>query len=331
MKRILIMALLISALAASTSFAHMEHGMMKDMEEKKAEPSEAEVKEFTLVAKEILWEILPGVKVKAVTFNGQIPGSEIRVKEGDHVRIKVINQLKESTAVHWHGLEIPYDMDGVPGVTQEAILPGKEFTYEFIAKPAGIRFYHSHYKEASQMTNAMHGAFIIDPVEELPENHNILFITEWSKNKDAHTMETDYYTLNGKSFPATENIMVKKGERVRITFISMGAQIHPMHLHGHQFLIVAKDGNPVPAPMQEKRNVLPLLPGESYDIEFIADNPGVWALHCHEPHHVMNGETEPGGLIMLIVYEGYEAIAEKAKGLMPTEKVKTEDTVPMQH
>lgn len=330
MKRILIITLLVSALAASNSFAQMGGGMMRHME-KKAEPSEAELKEFTLTAKEILWEILPGVKVNAVAFNGQIPGPEIRVKEGDKVRIRVINQLKEPTAVHWHGLEIPFNMDGVPGVTQEAILPGKEFIYEFIARPGGVRFYHSHYNEATQMTNAMHGAFIIEPVEALPQNHHILFITEWSTKKDAHTMGANYYTINGKSFPATENIMVKKGQRVRITFINMGAQIHPMHLHGHQFLIVAKDGNPVPAPMQEKRNVIPLLPGESYDIEFIADNPGIWALHCHEPHHVMNDTMEPGGLIMLIVHEGYEAIAEKAKGLIPTGKEKMVDTVPMQH
>lgn len=329
MKRILMVIILISVSGASDAFAQMGHGMMREhggMEHDVMKtPSDADVKEFTLEAKEILWEILPGVKVKAVTFNGQIPGSEIRVKEGDNVRIKIINHLKEPTAVHWHGIDVPYNMDGVPGITQEAILPGKEFTYEFIAKPAGVRFYHSHYKEAAQMTNAMHGTFIIEPVANLPENHHVFFITEWSMEKDAHSMGASYYTINGKSFPATKNIMVKKGERVRITFINIGAQIHPMHLHGHQFMIVAKDGNPVPSDMQERRNVVPLLPGESYDIEFMADNPGVWALHCHEPHHVMNEKEEPGGLIMLIVYEGYEAIAEKAGKFPPAEKEKMED------
>ncbi|MBI4843477.1 MAG: multicopper oxidase domain-containing protein [Nitrospirae bacterium] len=325
MKHLLTIISLITFLAALDSPAHMDHSMM-------TEPPDAGVKEFTLTAREISWEILPGVKVNAATFNGLIPGTEIKVREGNKVRIRIINELKEPTAVHWHGIDVPYNMDGVPGVTQEVILPGKEFVYEFIAKPAGVRFYHSHYKEASQMTNAMHGAFIIEPVEGLPVNHHTFFITEWSTGKDAHTKGIDYYTMNGKSFPATGNIAVKKGERVRITFVNIGAQIHPMHLHGHQFMVVAKDGNPVPAHMQEKRNVIPLLPGESYDIEFTADNPGVWALHCHEPHHVMNDDSEdPGGLITLIVYEGYEAIAEKAKDFLPADKENPEETKPMRH
>src|SRR4030042_1410825 len=126
MKNILIITLVVSALTVSNSFAQMGHGMMRHMEGKTV-PSEAEVKEFTLTVNEISWEILPGVKVKAAAFNGRIPGPEIRVREWDKVRIKVINQLKEPTAIHWHGVDVPYNMDGVPGVTQEAILPGKEF------------------------------------------------------------------------------------------------------------------------------------------------------------------------------------------------------------
>ncbi len=299
-------------------------------------PAAGKVKEFSLVAKEISWELLPGVTVKSMTFNGTIPGPEIRVREGDAVRIKIRNELKEPTALHWHGLDVPYNMDGVPGVTQAPIMPGKEFTYEFIAKPAGVRFYHSH-ANAKQMTNAMHGAFIVEPAwdaKDKPDRHYILFLTEWMVNgkgsEKMSEMDFNYFTINGKAFPATENLTVKKGEKIRITLIHMGASYHPMHLHGHQFRIVAKDGNAVSTAMQETRNVVPLQPGESYDIEFIADNAGVWALHCHEPHHVMNNGAEPGGLMTLVVYEGYEGIAAKAKGLMPgtKEKMKSMESMP---
>lgn len=295
-------------------------------------------KEFVLVAQETTWELLPGVKVTAMTYNGTIPGPVIRVKAGDLVRVKIHNELKEPTAIHWHGLEVPYSMDGVPGITQAPIMPGKEFTYEFMAKPAGVRFYHAHMNEAVQMTNAMHGAFIIEPAwddKNKPDRHYVLFLTEWTVNGKGQEamagMDSNYFTINGKAFPATENLLVKKGERIRITLIHMGASYHPMHLHGHQFKIAAKDGNAVPSSVQETRNVVPMLPGESYDLEFIADNPGVWAFHCHEPHHVMNDEVEPGGLITLVVYEGYESTAAKAKNFMPAKKGQEEKKQPMQH
>lgn len=290
--------------------------------------NKVKVKEFSLVAKESSWELLPGVKVKAMTLNGVIPGPEIRVREGDTVRIKVRNELKEPTALHWHGLEVPYDMDGVPGITQDPIDPEQEFTYEFVAKPAGVRFYHAHSNEAVQMTNAMHGAFVIEPAwdaQNRPDRHYILFLTEWTVNtassESMSGMDSNYFTINGKAFPVTEKLAVKKGEKIRLTLIHMGTSYHPMHLHGHQFRIVAKDGNEVPRSLQETRNVIPMLPGESYDIEFIANNPGVWAFHCHEPHHVMNNKVEPGGLIALVVYEGYESIAAKAQQLIPVDKM----------
>ena len=179
-----------------------------------------EVKEFTLVAREVQWEIAPGVVVTAMAYNGSIPGPEIRVREGDRVRVTVRNELNELTAVHWHGLDVPYDMDGLPGITQAGIEPGAEFTYEFVARPAGVRFYHSHANESVQMTNALHGAFIVEPRQpepDGPDRHYILFLTEWAHDASGagdSSMghgEANYYTINGKAFPLTEDLTVAEG------------------------------------------------------------------------------------------------------------------------
>jgi FtsP/CotA-like multicopper oxidase with cupredoxin domain len=113
-----------------------------------------------------------------------------------------------------------------------------------------------------------------------------------------HMMDYNLFTINGRSFPDTEPIKVKRGERVRLRLINGGTStIHPMHLHGHQFKIVAVDGNAVPPIAQLTRNTLPIHPGETYDIEFTANNPGTWLFHCHELHHA------DGGMIVPIVYE----------------------------
>ncbi len=285
------------------------------------------VREFSLTPQETRWELKPGVTTKAMAYNGQIPGPEIRVREGDTVRVRVHNKLKEPTTVHWHGLEVPYRMDGFPGITQKPILPDSDFAYEFAAKPAGNRFYHSHFDEPRQMTAGLHGAFIIEPARPAakPDRHYVIFVTEW--NVDPTRAESmpmpmptlvniNYFTMNGKVFPATSDLPVRKGERVRITLIHMGAAFHPFHLHGHQFRIAALDGNEIPRAQQVARNVVPLLPGESVDIEFEATNPGVWALHCHEPHHMLNNyASSPGGLLALVVYQGFEKEADAARHL----------------
>ncbi len=293
------------------------------------------VKEFTLTAEAINWEYAKGtvsaeghvgVKGKTVVawgYNGQIPGPEIRVTEGDKVRIVVTNKLPKATTVHWHGVDVPNDQDGVPGVTQEAIKPGKTYTYEFTAKPAGTRFYHTHggaamVDEAEQLDMGLSGAFIIEPknyATNKPDREYTLILDEWNTigmtgmNRVAGKMMNsninammgmayNVFTINGRSFPDTESLKVKKGERVRIRMINGGTStIHPMHLHGHQFKVVAVDGNPVPEVAQLTRNTQPIHPGETYDIEFIANNPGTWLFHCHELHHA------DGGMIVPVVYE----------------------------
>ncbi|MBI5943633.1 MAG: copper oxidase [Chloroflexi bacterium] len=268
------------------------------------------VKVFELTTKAVQWEILDGVFVTAYTYNGTVPGPMIRVTEGDQVRVVVKNELPDPTTIHWHGVEVPNAMDGVPGVTQDPIQPGETFTYEFTAKPAGTFMYHSHYEGDVQVGIGLYAPFIIHSKESeanLPVVDKTLMISEW-RMVDGETyaampmgaMEPNYFTINGKSFPATEIITVKKGDLVRLRLIGIGQFIHPMHLHGMPFKIVATDGHPVPEAAQLTKDTISIAPGERYDIEFVATETGQWMLHCHILHHTTNDNVEPGGLMLMI-------------------------------
>ena len=267
------------------------------------------VKVFDLTVKAVQWPILEGVSVTAYTYNGTVPGPMIRVTEGDQVRIIVKNELDEPTTIHWHGVEVPNAMDGVPDMTQAPIQPGETFTYEFTAKPAGTFMYHSHFEGDVQVMAGLYAPFIIDPQQPAsqPDVDVTLMISEWLL-KDGHTyaampmsgMEPNYFTVNGKAFPATETINVKKGDLVRLRFIAIGQFIHPMHLHGLPFKIVATDGHPVPEAAQLTKDTVSVAPGERYDVEFVATEPGQWMLHCHILHHTTNDNVEPGGLMLVV-------------------------------
>jgi manganese oxidase len=267
------------------------------------------VKVFELTAKAVQWPILEGVTVTAWTYNGTVPGPMIRVTEGDQVRILVKNELDEPTTIHWHGVEVPNAMDGVPGVTQDPIQPGETFTYEFIARPAGTFMYHSHFDGDVQVSAGLYAPMIIDAKEPAPapDLDVTLMLSEWLV-RDGYTyaampmggMEPNYFTINGKAFPATETINVKQGQRVRLRFIAIGQFIHPMHLHGVPFKIVATDGHPVPEAAQLTKDTVSVAPGERYDVEFIATETGQWMLHCHILHHTTNDNVEPGGLMLMV-------------------------------
>ena len=275
------------------------------------------IREFRLVAKETKWELLPGVEVNAWTYNGQIPGPEIRVKEGDRVKIVLQNQLTVSTTIHWHGLIVPAKMDGVPGVSMPEVKPGETYTYEFVAKPSGTFWYHPHFDSLNQISKGLYGPFIVEPKapDVKVDREYILMMSEWTippkqESQGAHSMEkmgggmkeANYFTINGKSAPAVPPLKVKKGERIRIRFINAGNQVHPMHLHGHAFKIISTDGYPLPNKGQWK-DTLPVNAGERFDVVFKADNPGTWAFHCHDLHHVTNDGVYPGGLLTLVQYE----------------------------
>lgn len=269
------------------------------------------VKVFALTAKPVRWKLTGDVMMTAWTYNGTLPGPMIRVTDGDKVRINVKNELPEATSIHWHGIPVPNAMDGVPPFTQAAIEPGQSFTYEFTASPAGSFMYHSHVETDKQIPLGLYAPFIIEPKDapaSPPAVDKVLMLSEVRIGPDGKTYpampmagaEPNYFTINGKSFPDTEKIQVKRGEVVRLRLENVGQFTHPMHLHGAFFKVVATDGNPVPEAAQLTKDTIAVNPGERYDIEFVADNAGTWVLHCHVLHHVTNDNIEPGGLITVI-------------------------------
>lgn len=276
---------------------------------------EGEVKVFELTAQPVLWNINADTQVTAWTYNGMVPGPLFRVTEGDKVRVIFKNNLPDPTSIHWHGLPVPNNMDGVsqPELSQPPVMPGETFTYEFEARPAGTFMYHSHYDTDTQINVGLFGGFIIEPkhwAETKPDQDIMLILNEW-RVIDGVTYpampamgEPNFFTINGKTFPDIPTINVKQGERVRIRFIGAGQFEHPMHLHGMPFKIVATDGYPVPEAAQLTKDVVPVHPGERFDIEFVADNPGQWAFHCHIVHHATNNDVEPGGLLFVVNVQG---------------------------
>ena len=255
------------------------------------------VKEYHLIAKENLQEFAPGFAVKVWGFNGSSPGPVIEAFEGDRVRIKVTNELPEATTVHWHGLIVPWQMDGVVGLSQKPILPGETFVYEFTLKQNGTYMYHSHTDEMVQLALGAFGFFIIHPkVDEYPVNHDFLiFLHEWyippgASRPDPMVMsDFNYFTFNGKVFPGTDRLQVKKGDKVRMRFANLSLHNHPIHLHGYDFTVVRRGAQRIKESAQYTENTVDVPPGGTRDIEFVADNPGLWALHCHISHHVFNG------------------------------------------
>ena len=255
------------------------------------------VKQFDLTARAVQWEVLPGVFEEAWTYNDQLPGPIIRVTEGDRVRVTLNNQLPEETVIHFHGPRLPNAQDGVPDVTQKTIKVGETYTYEFAAEPAGTYVYHSHHNTAVQEPMGLYGVLIIDP---RPGSAEALRDAGYARDVVQVVSEFQgYFLVNGKSFPATEVIQAKVGEKVRIRLVNLGQTAHPMHLHGYHFNVVGTDGYPVRGePLQ--KDTINVAPGERYDLEFVADNPGTWVFHCHILGHVTNKGVEPGGMISVI-------------------------------
>ena len=271
---------------------------------------DGEVKVFDLTARAVKWPILQDVLATAYTYNGTVPGPLIKVTEGDTVRVVLKNELPEPTTIHWHGVQVPNEMDGVPDMTQDAVQPGETFTYEFVAKPAGTFWYHSHVRSDVQIGLGLHAPILIDPAQpagEQPDIDQVLMLEEWRivdgetfASMPATGMDPNFFTINGKAFPETPEIEVKQGQRVRLRLVGAGQLGHPMHIHGPAFKIVATDGHPVPEAAQLTKDTVWVAPGERYDIEWIATDVGKWMLHCHIPHHTTNDHAEPGGLMMVL-------------------------------
>lgn len=257
------------------------------------------VKVFHLIAGPLRQQFAPGLIVNCWGYNGQTPGPTIEVVEGDRVRIHVTNRLPEQTTVHWHGILLPNSMDGVGGLNQPHIKPGETFTYEFtIRQQASTHLYHPHIDEMTQIAMGMQGFFIIhpkDPNFRRVDRDFAIFLNEWRIDPGTYTpvpfemLDFNYFTMNSHVFPGTEPLVVKLGQKTRIRLANVMMGIHPIHLHGHTFKITGTDGGPIPESAQWPATTVMVAPGEAKEFEFVADEPGDWALHCHKTHHVMSG------------------------------------------
>lgn len=255
------------------------------------------IKEFHLVAEPVLREMAPGMKAHLWGYNGQSPGPTIEVVEGDRVRIYVTNRLPEHTSIHWHGQPVPNGMDGVSGLTQPPIQPGKTFMYEFVAKRPGTFMYHPHADEMTQMAMGMMGTWITHPknTKFMPVDRDFVFllnaydIDPGSYTPKINTMlDFNLWTFNSRVFPGIDSMVVRKNDRVRIRFGNLTMTNHPIHLHGHEFQVTGTDGGWVPPTARWPEVTTDVAVGQMRAIEFIADNPGDWAFHCHKSHHTMN-------------------------------------------
>ncbi|MDE2143903.1 MAG: copper oxidase [Elusimicrobia bacterium] len=254
------------------------------------------VKVFHLTAEPVQCRIAPGMTGNCWGYNGRTPGPTIEAVEGDRVRILVTNKLPESTSIHWHGILVPNGMDGVGGLTQPHIRPGETYAYEFTLRQHGTFMYHPHSDETQQMALGMEGFFIIrrSPPARRIDRDFAIFLHEWnfepgSASPNPATM-TDFntFTFNGRAYPGTAPLVARLGQRVRIRIANLSMDSHPIHLHGYSFKVTATDGGDIPPSGQWPETTVNVPPGETRTIEFTADAPGDWALHCHKSHHAMN-------------------------------------------
>ncbi len=296
------------------------------------------LREIHLETREVMWELAPGKRIKAMAYNGQIPGPEIRLKEGETARIVLNNGLSEPTTIHWHGVDVPNAMDGVPGITQKPVQPGETFTYEFTATPAGTRWYHTHFQEHKQLDLGLYAPLIIEPAKADPfpfDREYTLVLDDWATGTGAavastiegtaggrgrmggmmggmmgrrgmggmmgggHSPAYDVMTINGKAYPATQPLKVRKSERIRLRLINASAEhTHVVRVAGHRLQVTHSDGNPLVQAVEV--DAVPIAPSERYDVQFIAEKPGAWFLYCSQHGHADAGEQ------VLVSYEGRE-------------------------
>jgi FtsP/CotA-like multicopper oxidase with cupredoxin domain len=273
------------------------------------------VKVFHLIAEPVTRKISPFKTITAWGYNGSVPGPTIQVTQGDRVRIILENRLPESTTMHWHGFEIPLEMDGTPYISQKPIPPGEKFVYEFDLHQAGTFFYHAH--GAMQEMEGMIGMFIMHPKEahRPAVDHDFgLILQEWALlpgNSVPNTanMEFNWLTINGVSGPMATPLLVRQGSRVRIRLVNMGMDHHPIHLHGFQFVVTGTEGGRQPETTWGPGNTVLIGVAQARDIEFEAKYPGAWMLHCHLPHHMMNAMSDLMGDRMMTTMNTNDADA----------------------
>jgi Putative multicopper oxidases len=326
---------------------------------------------ITLIAEQGQQKLSSGVTVPVWTFNGSVPGPEIRVEKGQKVRVTLKNKLPAPVSIHWHGYSVPNNMDGIPGVTQNAVAPGKSFTYEFVADKTGTYWYHSHQDSVNQVDRGLYGAFIVEDFKEKYDKDVTMMLDEWVTDKDlinsqlnAMTSGTqgnsksgnsgmgqmpgmnmgssdssgnmngmgssngdgikmtgnmmkdnmsmyDLFTINGKSGSLVKPLTVKRGDKVRLRLINAGYLPHNIHIHGHRIKVIATDGQPVNNPQAVRNQTIVIAPGERADVTFTADHPGKWYL---EDHGTASGTN---GMKALIVYQGSSIATDQPDAATP--------------
>lgn len=286
-----------------------------------------EVREVTLAASPVDWEVSPGVRVSAWAYNGTVPGPTLRFHQGDQVRVRFVNDLPEPTTIHWHGVPVANGMDGVPGVSAPVIAPGSSFTYEFQAPAPGTYWYHPHADSAAQIARGLYGLLIVDPPAGTPVTWTRevpLVLGEFGGGMPTGPVMVPprgrggssgggmgggmpgmpgggaaglamggMFLVNGKAAPGIADVVVNRGERVLFRIVNTGNMVHPMHVHGMHWLVTATDGFDLPAAY--RKDTLPVNAGERYDVVLDADNRGTWLIHCHNLMHVGDG---PSGLTL---------------------------------
>lgn len=348
------LALLLSACATGGSMSGMDHSKM-NMDESNGEkeqntptgtqttdnaPSVLTGPEISLTAAESQLDVGNGEKLTVWSYNNTVPGPQIRVKKGETVRINLTNRLDVPTSIHWHGVPVPNNMDGIPGVTQNAVQPGESFEYTFKTDIPGTYWYHSHQDSVNQLDRGLYGSFIVEDPSIQVDRDYTLVLDEWmssgsmnmtgrsdgnmagmdhgdmnmegmeqaeAEGEQSHDMSMyDLFTINGKTGSGIEPLNVKKGEKVRIRMINAGYMSHQMHLHGHEFKVVATDGQPIENPAVVNDQLLSLAPGERLDIEFEANNPGQWLLEEHGSNASMDN------MKVKINYEGQRSSKDQS-------------------
>ena len=262
-------------------------------------------KRFELTAEIVEWEVEPGTFVEAWTYNGMVPGPYLKVDVGDKVQVHVTNELPGGTDIHWHGIRTPFEMDGVSPITQDLIRPGEDFLYEFVAERKAVGMYHAHHMGHTQVPNGMLGVIQIGDVD-LPRGRTISGVqipADLQVTQEIPMVLNDAgaigLSLNGKSFPATEPVVAKRGEWILVHYLNEGMQTHPMHQHQFSQLVVAKDGIPLDNPYWG--DTINVAPGERYSVLIRPDTAGTWVWHCHILNHVEREEGMFGMVTAMVV------------------------------
>ena len=283
------------------------------------------VKEFHLLAEPVVREMAPGFVVNMWGYNGQSPGPTIEVVEGDKVRIFVTNQLPEHTTIHWHGQRLPNGMDGVGGLNQKQIPVGKTFVYEFVARRPGTFMYHPHADEMTQMAMGMMGLWITHPkgqhpmIAEVDRDYAFLLsaydVTPGAKTPNVNTMlDQNIWSWNSRVFPGISPLVARLNDRVRVRVGNLTMTNHPIHIHGIEFEVTGTDGGPVPPTARWPEVTTDVAVGQMRQLEFMADEPGDWAMHCHKSHHTMGAM---GHDVPTMIGVDHRGLVQKIQKLIP--------------